>query len=439
MSASVAGDRLCDSVVVCDSMVEDGSVGGSGSVGAAVVTGVLAPSPSPLSMSTSESSGESRGIHCSSSSTDDDAAPPKKHCEEDGALTDSGDVYASATEHEYLTEREGGSGNAHNTDNTQMAENSDGEGSDDESALSTQQLLELWKQRDYMDREHAAASPSMSPSSATSTVAFSSRRRRRSSKGAVVHSAAATTLEDERARRVATEAILEALASYDGDSISTTTDAHLQSLLEKITTTWEARLASARLAASVTARAAAKTEEEERWREEIERLQRRLDWSQDVRASMQWRRTRVPDATAASAVPNLFGSSPAQWCSTLTSAVGAIASGAAVGAALVALVAMLARGAASVEMGDSTTESVAHFEDLAVKVTDAWSSPSSSTTTSSHANEAEQPQQQQRQHQQQQRPQHATTAEEMLETRLAELELEMRRRRDELNDATTSS
>lgn len=439
MSASVAGDRLCDSVVVCDSMVEDGSVGGSGSVGAAVVTGVLAPSPSPLSMSTSESSGESRGIHCSSSSTDDDAAPPKKYCEEDGALTDSGDVYASATEHEYLTEREGGSGNAHNTDNTQMAENSDGEGSDDESALSTQQLLELWKQRDYMDREHAAASPSMSPSSATSTVAFSSRRRRRSSKGAVVHSAAATTLEDERARRVATEAILEALASYDGDSISTTTDAHLQSLLEKITTTWEARLASARLAASVTARAAAKTEEEERWREEIERLQRRLDWSQDVRASMQWRRTRVPDATAASAVPNLFGSSPAQWCSTLTSAVGAIASGAAVGAALVALVAMLARGAASVEMGDSTTESVAHFEDLAVKVTDAWSSPSSSTTTSSHANEAEQPQQQQRQHQQQQRPQHAMTAEEMLETRLAELELEMRRRRDELNDATTSS
>jgi len=291
-----------------------------------------------------------------------------------------------------------------------------------------------------MDREHAAASPpSMSPSSATSTVAFSSRRRRRSSKGAVVHSAAATTLEDERARRVATEAILEALASYDGDSISTTTDAHLQSLLEKITTTWEARLASARLAASVTARAAAKTEEEERWREEIERLQRRLDWSQDVRASMQWRRTRVPDATAASAVPNLFGSSPAQWCSTLTSAVGAIASGAAVGAALVALVAMLARGAASVEMGDSTTESVAHFEDLAVKVTDAWSSPSSSTTTSNHANEAEQPQQQQRQHQQQPRPQHAMTAEEMLETRLAELEMEMRRRRDELNDATTSS
>ena len=96
-------------------------------------------------------------------------------------------------------------------------------------------------------------------------------------------------------------------------------------------------------------------------------------------------------------------------------------------------------GAASVEMGDSTTESVAHFEDLAVKVTDAWSSPSSSTTTSSHANEAEQPQQQQRQNQQQQRPQHAMTAEEMLETRLAELELEMRRRRDELNDATTSS
>lgn len=445
MSASVAG--------VGDSVVEDASVdsvgGASGckdvGAGAVAVSGVLAPSPSPLSMSTSESSGESRresrGIHCSSStSTSDDAAPPLKYLvSEDGALTDSGDVYASATEHEYLTEREGGSGNAHITDNTQMAENSDGEGSDDESALSTQQLLELWKQRDYMDREHTASPPSMSPSSATSTVAFSSRRRRRSSKGAVVHSAAATTLEDERARRVATEAILEALASYDGDSISTTTDAHLQSLLEKITTTWEARLASARLAASVTARAAAKTEEEERWREEIERLQRRLDWSQDVRASMQWRRTRVPDATAASAVPNLFGSSPAQWCSTLTSAVGAIASGAAVGAALVALVAMLARGAASVEMGDSTTESVAHFEDLAVKVTDAWSSPSSSTTTSNHANEAEQPQQQQRQHQQQPRPQHAMTAEEMLETRLAELELEMRRRRDELNDATTSS
>ena len=141
-------------------------------------------------------------------------------------------------------------------------------------------------------------------------------------------------LRQEQRRREAAEAALEALAAR-GALARTACAAsegsggeHARALLDRVAANWEASLAAARVSAGASARAVAAAEEASRWEDRVTLLEQRLEWLQDVRASMRWHRSHVP---AAAAAPQ---SVQAKWCTTIATVLAAVVSGGALAALL---------------------------------------------------------------------------------------------------------